>query len=267
MSGVGPNLMWMSHRSSAGRAWAIAAVLLAVWVVGLAVTGERNERAGTAPSPYATLAADAVPNATDPPSPPAETGGEAALSSPDPRNPALDLLDTIPAADSAALWYERSAFGSGWGDPDRNGCDARNDVLARDLVDVVYKPGTRDCVVASGTLRDPYTGRAIAFVRGNGTSQAVQIDHVVPLAWAWRYGASEWTDTDRAAFHSDARNLLAVDGPTNLQKSDHGPGRWLPPDPAAHCEYAETFVEVAAAYGLRMPDDDRAALAGVLARC
>ncbi len=90
---------------------------------------------------------------------------------------------------------------------------------------------------------------------------------MVPLARAWRYGASEWTDADRAAFHSDARNLLAVDGPANLQKSDAGPARWLHPGAAAHCDYAETFVEVAAGYRLRMPDDDRAALAGVLARC
>ncbi|WP_462413930.1 hypothetical protein [Rhodococcus qingshengii] len=58
----------------------------------------------------------------------------------------------------------------------------RNDILARDLTDIVYKQGTKQCVVLSGTLADPYTGKTIKFVRGQDTSTAVQIDHVLSAA-------------------------------------------------------------------------------------
>lgn len=77
--------------------------------------------------------------------------------------------------------YERSQFGKRWADVDRSGCDTRNGILARDPTDKTLKPGTRDCVVLTGTLEDPFTGTVIHFVRGEVTSNAVQIDHVVSV--------------------------------------------------------------------------------------
>ncbi|WP_336874271.1 hypothetical protein [Rhodococcus qingshengii] len=56
----------------------------------------------------------------------------------------------------------------------------RNDVLGRQLVDVEFKPGTRDCKVVAGTLHDPYTGTDIAFSTSNPS--AIQIDHVISAA-------------------------------------------------------------------------------------
>jgi hypothetical protein len=152
-------------------------------------------------------------------------------------------------------------------DPDRNGCDARNDILARDLTNVEFRPGTHDCVVVSGVLNDPYTGRAISFVKGEGTSELVQIDHIVPLALAWRSGASEWTAARREAFANDPRNLLAVDGEANQSKSDLGPAVWQPPNRAFACEYAEKFGSVLVAYQLAVTTDDRAALEYALEMC
>src|SRR4051794_11932773 len=106
--------------------------------------------------------------------------------------------------------YERDNFGSGWVDTDRNGCDTRNDVLARDLSNETFKPGTRNCVVLTGTLADPYSGRSIAFQRGQGTSDDVQIDHVVALSDAWQKGAQAMDGGRRTAFANDPLNLLAV---------------------------------------------------------
>ncbi len=80
---------------------------------------------------------------------------------------------------------------------DRNGCDTRNDVLARDLTDVVFKPATRDCVVASRTLHDPYLRVTIDFVRGNQTSNPGQIDHVVAMSDAWQKGAQQWQPAEQ----------------------------------------------------------------------
>ncbi|WP_284301793.1 HNH endonuclease family protein [Homoserinibacter gongjuensis] len=180
---------------------------------------------------------------------------------------ALAVLEELPDATDQATGYLRSAFGAGWRDPDRNGCDTRNDILARDLADVMFRPGTHDCVVTSGTLLDPYTGMTIHFVRGNVTSEAVQIDHIVPLAWAWRNGAYAWDEKRRVEFANDPDNLLAVDGPTNMSKSDLGPAEWLPPSDAFECHYAAAFVSVLGKYSLSIPRSDRQALVETLHGC
>lgn len=87
--------------------------------------------------------------------------------------------------------YDRDQFGQAWADIDRNGCDQRNDVLARDFAGKTFKPGTNDCVVLTGVLADPFTGKTINFVRGQDTSSAVQIDHLIPLSLAHQTGAQQ----------------------------------------------------------------------------
>jgi uncharacterized protein DUF1524/excalibur calcium-binding domain-containing protein len=163
--------------------------------------------------------------------------------------------------------YDRDLFGPAWADVDRNGCDTRNDVLARDLTGEAFKPGTRDCVVVTGTLADPYSGRTIAFQRGQDTSDDVQIDHVVALSDAWQKGAQGWDEARRTAFANDPLNLLAVDGPLNSQKSDGDAATWLPPNTAYRCAYVARQVAVKVGYGLWMTPAERDAAATVLSRC
>ncbi len=148
--------------------------------------------------------------------------------------------------------YERSLFGSGWKDPDRNGCDARNDMLRRDLDGIAVRPGTNGCVVTSGVLSDPFTGKRIDFVRGQGTSTQVQIDHVVALSDAWQKGAQKMTEEQRVDFGNDPLNLLAVDGPSNAAKGDSDAASWLPPDKSFRCSYVARQTAVKAKHGLWM---------------
>ncbi|WP_346016338.1 hypothetical protein [Cellulomonas endometrii] len=90
-------------------------------------------------------------------------------------------LDALPVKGRAPkTGYSREEFGPAWADVDRNGCDTRNDVLARDLTDVVLEEGTHDCVVLAGTLADPFGGETIAFERGPRSAD-VQIDHVLSV--------------------------------------------------------------------------------------
>lgn len=186
-----------------------------------------------------------------------------------------DVVTTTSfAADSSARptasqGYDRAAFGPSWADTDRNGCDQRNDVLARDLTAVVYKPGTHECVVLAGVLDDVYTGHTIEFRRGETSSMAVQIDHVVPLSWAWQHGADSWSAETRERFATDFHNLQAVDGPTNASKSDRGPATWMPPAASYDCTYASRFAGVVSSYGLNLPnsDPDRSALTKTLTQC
>jgi len=186
---------------------------------------------------------------------------------------AADLAAGRAALDSLAVkgraprtGYERTAFGQPWADVDRNGCDTRNDVLQRDLVDVTYKPGTRECVVLTGLLADPYTGEAIAFERGERSSE-VQIDHVVALADAWQKGAQTWTAERRIAFANDPANLLAVDGGANQRKGAGDAATWLPPNHGYRCAYALRQTVVKAAYGLWVTRAEHDALAREIGRC
>ncbi|ARJ04015.1 hypothetical protein GCM10010988_27070 [Cnuibacter physcomitrellae] len=176
------------------------------------------------------------------------------------------ILAAIPAATTALGDYERDAFGKPWADMDRNGCDTRNDILRRDLADPTMKSGSW-CTVTSGVLDDPYTGSTIDFVRGEETSPLVQIDHVVPLAWAWRNGAGDWDTATRLAFANDPVELVAVDGKANNAKADDGPAGWLPPDADSQCAYVAVFTLVVAQYQLTIDDADRAAITRTLDTC
>ena len=181
---------------------------------------------------------------------------------------ALAALATLPVQGRAPqTGYDRDQFGAGWVDTDRNGCDTRNDVLARDLVDEEFKPGTRDCVVVTGTLADPYSGTTITFTRGQGTSELVQIDHVVALSNSWQTGAQGWDADTRARFANDPLNLLAVDGPLNQQKGAGDTATWLPPNRAFRCDYVARQVAVKSTYGLWTTQAEHDAMATVLSTC
>lgn len=184
-----------------------------------------------------------------------------------PPSKAADALRALPGRDEEdAPDYSREAFGEAWADVDHNGCDTRNDILARDLAGVTLKRGST-CVVASGHLHDPYTGQDIAFTRGVDTSEAVQIDHVVALADAWRAGAWRWSEERRQRFANEPMNLLAVDGPTNRDKGDARADQWMPPRAAFHCEYAVRQIRVKSEWGLSVTEGERRALGDALATC
>jgi hypothetical protein len=169
--------------------------------------------------------------------------------------------------------YRRDAFGDSWTDDNpapggHNGCDTRNDILDRDLVDKTYVSIKR-CpnAVASGTLHDPYTNATVPFVRGAQVGAAVQIDHIVPLALAWDLGARSWTDDMRVRFANDPANLLAVDGPANQDKGDKEPATWMPPNHAFWCQYAVQFANVLRGYGLAVDAPSAAVLRDAAATC
>ena len=176
-------------------------------------------------------------------------------------------LARLPVKGPAPLTgYARTQFGPAWADVDRSGCDQRNQVLARDMTDVRLRPGSR-CVVASGRLIDPYTGGQINFVRGQNTSSAVQIDHVVALADAWRTGAQQLDQQTRAQLAGDLLELLAVDGPTNEAKRDRDAAAWLPENKSYRCNYVARQIAVKTKYRLWVIPAERDAMDRILAAC
>ncbi|PWG59321.1 calcium-binding protein [Bifidobacterium catulorum] len=184
------------------------------------------------------------------------------------RTKATDALAKLPVKGRAPkTGYTREQFGPAWADVDGNGCDTRNDILARDMQNVTYRSGTHNCVVTSGTLADPYTGRTINFKRGQNTSSAVQIDHVVALSDAWQKGAQQIGADKRKRLANDPYNLLAVDGPANQQKSDGDAATWLPANKSYRCAYVARQIGVKAKYSLWVTQAEHDAMATILATC
>ena len=160
--------------------------------------------------------------------------------------------------------YARSLFSDGWGNI--YGCDTRNYILKRDLTSITWRSG-ENCVVATGVLKDPYTGLRIDFVRGVRTSLAVQIDHVVAVSDAWQKGAQQLNAQSRYSFYNDPLNLLAVDGPTNGAKGDGDAATWLPPNKGYRCAYVARQVAVKSKYRLWVTAAEKDAIARVLTTC
>ena len=179
---------------------------------------------------------------------------------------ALAALEELPVKGRAPMTgYDRDQFGPAWLDADRNGCDTRNDMLARDLTHLEFEPGTHDCVVVNGDLADPYTAAAIHFVYGDGT--LVDIDHVVALGNAWATGAFRWPIRKRAAIANDPLNLLPVDASANRQKGDADAATWLPSNKAYRCAYVARQVTVKSKYDLWVTPPEKAAMERVLGSC
>lgn len=178
---------------------------------------------------------------------------------------ARDVLESLAVKDKDTEHkYYRKLFYDSWSTT-ASGCNMREAVLARDLTDVKYKDGS--CKVESGVLNDPYTGKAIEFQRGQETSSAVQIDHVVALSNAWATGAFTLDEDTRYKISQDPLNLLAVDGPANQKKSDQAADTWLPSNDVFKCQYVARQVSVKYKYHLWVTPPEKLAMQNVLASC
>lgn len=151
----------------------------------------------------------------------------------------------------------KCVFGRPWEDTDGDGCDQRSQVLARDLSEVVRKPGR--CGVTAGKLLDPYTGEQVTKVSD------IQIDHVVALAEMWRSGAAAWPPGRRVQAANDLRNLLAVKGKENQAKGDKTPDKWLPK--LNQCLYARIYVSTKLREQLIVTAPEVSALRTALGKC
>jgi hypothetical protein len=241
------------------RLSAVIPVLVGLFVLGIGVAIWLHFQDGPTAAPTAAPAGPSTSqSAVRPPGSPAFDAARA-------------TLDRLPVKGwDRVTDFARYRFGEAWSDDvnvefGHNGCNTRDDILRRDLVDLVVRPGT--CYAQTGLLHDPYTGQTIAFARGPATSDAVQIDHMVSLADAWYKGAREWDDQRRRDFANDPRNLLAVGGQANFDKAFRDATGWLPTNEAFRCEFVSRQIDVKAAYGLWLSANEKRAMSDVLARC
>ena len=253
-----------------------AAILAGMMLLPLSACGGSDTDVSALSSESASTSATPSESASPSETPQSSESGSGDASSPSDGNAgasnasgaAVDMLATLPVKGRAPkTGYARTQFGAAWSDVDHNGCDTRNDILKRDMTNVTFKPGTHDCVVKTGTLNDPYTGKTINFVRGQHTSTAVQIDHVVALSDAWQKGAQQLSADQRLQLANDPYNLLAVDGPANQQKSDADAASWLPSNKSFRCQYVARQIGVKHKYALWVTQAEKDAMTSVLSGC
>jgi hypothetical protein len=186
--------------------------------------------------------------------------------------PALDEPDTPPstagnvnkqlgeltvAAAGSMKGYSRARFPH-WRGTGKN-CDVRDSVLQQDGESIKLS----GCNVVGGRWESAYDGLVV-------TDPAdVDIDHVVPLANAWRSGADEWDDSKRGDFANDLTRpqLIAVSQRSNRSKGDQDPSQWKPANKSYWCQYAADWVTVKHYWRLTVTSAEKAALTDMLEGC
>ncbi|SDI61630.1 Protein of unknown function [Actinokineospora alba] len=169
-----------------------------------------------------------------------------------------ELAALTVAADGSMTGYSRDLFPH-WSTISGT-CNTRETVLKRDGSNVVTDSS---CAATSGSWYSPYDGATWTL------ASDVDIDHVVPLAAAWRSGASSWTTSQRQAFANDLSypQLIAVTDNVNQAKGDQTPATWKPPRSAYWCTYAKMWTHVKYKYSLRVNSAEKSALSSMLNYC
>ncbi|MBQ1109725.1 HNH endonuclease family protein [Streptomyces sp. 404i] len=139
-------------------------------------------------------------------------------------------------------------------------CNTREVVLKRDGANVQQDSS---CAAVSGSWFSPYDGATWS------AASDVDIDHMVPLAEAWRSGASSWTTAQRQSFANDLTRpqLIAVTDNVNQSKGDQDPAEWMPPTSSYKCTYVRAWVHVKKHYNLTVDSAEKSALQSALNGC
>lgn len=167
----------------------------------------------------------------------------------------------LPVADEDRTGYQRTSF-KHWVDADKDGCDARREVLIAEAVEPV-QVGAR-CALSGGRWWSAYDNRYLDL------ATQLDVDHMVPLAEAWDSGASAWTAAERQAYANDLddeRLLIAVSAASNRSKADRDPAEWMPPYAEYACEYTANWIAMKMRWLLTVDPVEQQALADQAAAC
>ena len=163
----------------------------------------------------------------------------------------------LPVAAETPAGYARDKFRL-WIDANGDCQDTRAEVLIKES----KTPTTGGCTIK--------TGRWFSYYDHRTWTQAsdVDIDHLVPLAEAWRSGAKRWNADTRMRYANDLRDprtLVAVTDNVNQAKGDRDPADWMPQ--YGKCRYVRQWTAVKIRWGLKVNHAEKAKLRRVAAGC
>jgi hypothetical protein len=165
----------------------------------------------------------------------------------------------LVVAEDKTTGYKRSAF-KHWIDADRNRCNTRAEVLIEEAI-VKPKIGPK-CKLTGGKWLSAFDGKTIT------NASKLDVDHMVPLAEAWRSGAWKWTFAQRQAFANDLDNseaLIAVTRSTNRSKGDKDPSLWMPAK--NQCIYIQNWISIKIKYSLTADPQEAEKLNSLVSTC
>ena len=169
-------------------------------------------------------------------------------------------IDTISRISDEELVYRRHDYMDYWVDKDGDCRNLRHEMLMRQSLEEVTFKNTKNCIVEGGLWVDPYTNKSIRL------ASDLDMDHVIPLAYAHKSGGAIWTTSKKRRFAMDETNLLLVDDGENSLKGAKGPSQYLPIK-SFQCDYARIWQTVSEKYKLDLSSADQTMLASVLNNC
>jgi hypothetical protein len=169
-----------------------------------------------------------------------------------------ESMQLVVAADHTT-GYNRALF-KHWIDADKNGCNTRAEVLIEEAI-TKPKVGTK-CTLTGGKWLSAYDGKSVS------KASDLDVDHMVPLAEAWRSGAWKWSTAKRQAYANDlddARALIAVTLSTNRSKGDKDPALWMPS--IDQCTYTQNWISIKFKYSLTVDIKEATKLNSLINSC
>ncbi len=182
------------------------------------------------------------------------------VAEPNQDNVLEELLDSLQITAEYPSGYDRDLFRH-WIDADSDGCNTRREVL---IVESISDPQVGESCAVYGTWLSRFDNRQIT------DAAELDIDHLVPLAEAWRSGAYRWSADTRKRFANDlgfAGSLIAVTASSNRSKSDKDPASWLPSNDSYLCQYSYDWLAVKYRWSLTIDSDEALALAKLVPNC
>jgi hypothetical protein len=178
-------------------------------------------------------------------------------------SPAIANSFPLVVSEDNSTKYNRTLF-KHWIDVDKDGCDTRAEVLIEEAK-VKPKVGLK-CKLTGGEWFSSYDGKTIT------KSSLLDVDHMVPLAEAWRSGAWKWTSAQRQEFANDldliTNSLIAVSASSNRSKGDRDPASWLPKMGKEDvCQYLKDWIDVKWKYSLTVDQKEAKKLQEEMTTC
>ena len=156
--------------------------------------------------------------------------------------------------------YQRDEYISSWIDEDGDCQNLRHEMLIRHSQRKVIFTNSSQCTVTGGLWLDPYLGKVITI------ASDLDVDHVIPLAYAHANGGAAWPRSRKQSFAMDEINLLLVDDGENQLKGAKGPSGYLPRK-EYQCDYVKKWQLVATKYELEVPHTDSRVLLNISTAC